>query len=46
MKTLRAIVSVLVLAAFSESFAQQPAAPPPKTDKGPSLAETMQLLQK
>jgi hypothetical protein len=46
MKTLRAIVSVLVLTAFSAAFAQQAIAPPPKPNKGPSLAETMQLIQK
>src|ERR1035437_4535909 len=46
MKTLRAIVSILVLTAFSAAFAQQAVAPPPKPDKGPSLAKTMQLIQK
>jgi hypothetical protein len=47
MKTLRAIGSVLVLTAFSAAFAQQPVAPPSKpAASGPSLAETMQLIQK
>jgi len=47
MKTLHATVSVLILTAFSASFAQQPAAPPPKPAAyGPSLAATMQLIQK
>jgi hypothetical protein len=46
MKSFHAIVSVLVLTAFSTAFAQQPVAPTPKTGKVLSLAETMQLLQK
>jgi hypothetical protein len=47
MKTLRAIVSVLVLTVFSAALAQQPVAPPSKpAASGPSLAETMQLIQK
>jgi len=47
MKTLRAIVSVLVLTAISASFAQQPDAPPPKpVADGPTLVATMQLIQK
>ncbi|MGB9406752.1 MAG: hypothetical protein WCA89_04400 [Terracidiphilus sp.] len=46
MKTLRIIVSVLVLTAFSAAFAQQPVLPPPKpADSGPSLAVTMQFIQ-
>jgi hypothetical protein len=47
MKTLRAIVSVLVLTVFSAALAQQPVAPPSKpAASGPSMAETMQLIQK
>jgi hypothetical protein len=46
MKTLHAVVSVLVLTAFSASFAQQPVAPPPKpAADGPTLAATMQFIQ-
>lgn len=47
MKTLQAVVSLLVLTAFSASFAQQPVAPPPKPAAGgPTLAATMQFIQK
>lgn len=46
MKTLRAIISVFVLTAFSASIAQQPVAPPPQpAADGPSLAVTMQFIQ-
>jgi hypothetical protein len=47
MKTLRMVVSTFVLTVFSAAFAQQPVAPPPKpAADGPSLAATMQLIQK
>jgi hypothetical protein len=46
MKTLRIIVSVLVLTVFSAAIAQQPVPPPPQpADNGPSLAVTMQFIQ-
>jgi hypothetical protein len=46
MKTLRAIVSLLALTAFSAAFAQQSVAPPPPpAADGPSLAVTMQFIQ-
>ena len=46
MKTLRIIVSVLVLAAFSVAFAQNAVPPPPQpAADGPSLAVTMQFIQ-
>jgi hypothetical protein len=44
MKTLRIIVSVLVLTAISAAFAQT-AIPPQPADNGPSLATTMQFIQ-
>jgi hypothetical protein len=46
MKTLHAIVSILILTVFSAALAQQPIAPTPKPGKVPSLTETMQLLHK
>jgi hypothetical protein len=47
MKTSRGIVFIFGLMALSASFAQQPAPPQPKpAAKGPSLAETMLLIQK
>ena len=47
MKTRRIIVSNFVLAAFSAAFAQQPVAPPPQPAAAdPTLAATMQLMQK
>jgi hypothetical protein len=47
MKTLRTIVSVLALMAFTAALAQQPVAPQPKPAANtPSLAVTMQLIQK
>jgi hypothetical protein len=47
MKSLRAIISVLVLTAFSAAIAQQPVEPPPKSAAGGStLAATMQYIQK
>jgi hypothetical protein len=46
MRTLHAIVSVLVFTAFSAALAQQPVAAHKHDNKGPTLAETMQLLQK
>lgn len=47
MRILPAIISVLVLTAFSAVFAQQPVAPPHKpAANAPSLAVTMQLIQK
>ena len=46
MKTPRAIITVLVLTVLTSALAQQAVAPPPKPAvKGPSLAETMQLIQ-
>ncbi len=46
MKTLRAIVPVLVLTVFSAAIAQQPVPPPPQpAADGPSLAATMQFIQ-
>ncbi len=47
MKSPRSIVFVLILTVFSVAFAQQPAAPPLQpAGQGPSLAATMQLIQK
>ena len=55
MKTLRTIVSVLVLTAFSAAYAQQSVPPPPQPAKdapvaapaasGPTLVETMKFIQ-
>jgi hypothetical protein len=46
MKTLRVIVSTLVLTAFSTTFAQTAVTPPPQpAADGPSLAVTMQFIQ-
>ena len=46
MKTLRILVSILVLTAFSVAFAQQSVAPPPRpAADGPTLAATMQFIQ-
>ena len=46
MKTLRAIVSVLVLTAFSAAFAQQSVAPPPQpVNDAPANAEVLKLLR-
>jgi hypothetical protein len=46
MKTLRILISVLVLTAFSAAFAQQPVASRPQpAGNGPSLAVTMQFIQ-
>jgi hypothetical protein len=47
MKTLRAIISTLVFAAISTTFAQQPVTPTPHpAGNSPSLVATMQLIQK
>jgi hypothetical protein len=46
MKSLRIIVSILVLSAFSTSFAQQPVAPPPRpANDAPANAEVLSLLR-
>jgi|CZKF01.1.fsa_nt_gi hypothetical protein len=46
MKTLRILISILVLTAFSAAFAQTAIAPPPQpAADGPSLAATMQFIQ-
>jgi hypothetical protein len=47
MKLFRVIISVLILTAFTATFAQQPAAPSHKpVAKAPPLTVTMQLIQK
>jgi hypothetical protein len=46
MKTLRTLISILVLAAFSAAFAQQPVAPPPQpANDAPANAEVLSLLR-
>jgi len=46
MKTLRVIISALVLTAFSAAFAQQSVAPPPRTaNDAPANAAVLKLLQ-